>query len=130
MIDTRVAKKTRGVEVNQYPVTDEWRARVKEELARRGWDQSDLARELGTSTSLMSHLMLRAKRSDLVAKIHRIFDWPAPLDPLVSVVGQDGTEDALFAQLRAVYQGIDDQKLREEILAFARWKASQASGKK
>jgi hypothetical protein len=69
-----------------YPVTPEWKERVKELLEERGRGaQAALAKAIRCSSGTLAELLgPDARHSHLVPRIHDYFGWPAPMAPLAS----------------------------------------------
>lgn len=83
-----------------YPLTPEWKARVREELDRRGRGAfTRLAKEIGIPTAKLANILgTDQQTSTLVARINKELGWAAPLPPSTS-------RDA--GELQHIYQRLD-----------------------
>lgn len=83
---TEMARKSRSTERQIHPrgdritVDDAWRAEVRAELAKRGWEQEDLAKQIPCSPATVTNLLKSTKdggsaQSRYVKRIHQIFGW-------------------------------------------------------
>lgn len=70
-----------------WPVTPEWRKRVRDELDDRPrGEMTKLADHLKVSTGHLSDILSgKYQTSDLVEPIHAWFGWEAPLPPTASI---------------------------------------------
>lgn len=68
----------------KYPVTDHWKARVRDELNERGRGAAaTLARSIGCSTGQLSELLSASSQySPLVPAIHEFFGWEHVRPPI------------------------------------------------
>lgn len=63
---------------DQYPVTPEWRERVKTALGKERGAQARLARRIKCSPGTLTDLLNHGRRSHLVPQIHKALGWPPP----------------------------------------------------
>jgi hypothetical protein len=114
-----------------FPVTNEWRERVKEALKERGRGaQARLAEELGVSTGMLSEILKvdgPAKTSDLVEGIHKFLGWAPPLAPTATLDAGEllhgyermtKAQRAFLDEARAVLEGESGDAARAALIAM------------
>ena len=99
-----------------YFVDDVWRARVRAELERRGWNASQFAAEIGISKSTLSEVL--SGHHDTIKdlpRIHIALGFPPPRGPLAT------------AQEEAVQRALSrmPSESAEALLALLRTKLSK-----
>src|ERR1700755_3618415 len=76
----------------EFPVDNTWRARVKRELAERGWSQARLASEIGCARQTITNLLTgNVNQSPYVTEIHSLFGWSLP-----TPIGDDAETEELL----------------------------------
>jgi acyl CoA:acetate/3-ketoacid CoA transferase alpha subunit len=77
-----------------FSVDDSWRDSVRKELELRGWDQAELAKQIGCTAATVTHLLKPtaqggSKQSRYVRDIHKAFNWKDITGPVVAVTADD-----------------------------------------
>jgi len=99
-----------------YPISDEWRARVKIRLEELEMSQAELARRVGCTPAAITNVLRDNKQSSLVPKIHRVLGWDdAPLPETAAM----GVSDRVAEEFAAIAKRLPAD-VRNSALAFLR----------
>lgn len=87
-----------------YPISDIWRAKVQARLTEMGMSRAELAKIVGCSAPTITTILSGSQdSSDLVPKIHKALQWPAPANPEDSLDIPDDEVD-----LKKLYQALPE----------------------
>ncbi len=100
-----------------YPITDEWRAKVRARLDELKMSQAELARRVGCTPAAITNVLRDNKQTSLLPKIHRVLGWDdAPL-PETAVTAP--SNEKVAAEFAAIAKALPPE-VRDGALTFLR----------
>lgn len=86
-------KNAGGPQGSAYPITEEWRVKVKLRLAELQMSQAELARRVGCTGAAITNVLRDNQQSSLIPAIHMALGWDVA--PLPETAGSIASADAV-----------------------------------